>query len=104
MKSAIFLASLLSAANGFEYNTLKPGKCPSKPGSIDGFVSTEFNYNILKGIWINVFDRKVLNEQYKCIHVDFGEVQEGNAKVPKNIHTFEYLQTAQSVYNSPVKE
>ena len=47
--------------DAFKYE-MKEGHCPYKPGEILSTLSGRANLNFLDGNWINVFDRKELNE------------------------------------------
>lgn len=46
----------------------------------------------------------MLNEQLKCIHVDFEKLADGQQELPENLHSFEFLQTAQRLQTFTGKE
>ena len=50
----------------------------------------------MEGTWINIFDRKELNRDYKCYTVIFEKNDpftdvDGNSTKPDNFYSFEYL-------------
>ena len=45
------------------------GRCPVAPGDLDSNVKRSLNYEKLSGNWINIYDRKHLNEHLKCFGV-----------------------------------
>lgn len=47
----------------------KEGHCPFQAGEIASTVKGNLNAHKLTGRWMNVFDRAVLNEEYKCYGV-----------------------------------
>ena len=59
-KAALFVPALVS---GFKYDELQEGKCPFKPGEIETMKMDPLK---LEGVWVNVFDRKRLNDHIKC--------------------------------------
>ena len=62
-------ASLLAIiVFGFKYDELERGHCPFKPGEIE---TINMDPEVLNGVWINIFDRKILNEHMKCYSIRF---------------------------------
>jgi len=55
------------AIHGLVYDNLKQGPCSYKSGDI---ALDPMDVNELNGFWINVFDRKELNNLYKCYSVE----------------------------------
>jgi hypothetical protein len=47
------------------------GACPFKAGALDSNVKQTLNAHRLAGPWVNLYDRKVLDEDYKCYGVNF---------------------------------
>jgi hypothetical protein len=64
-KLAVLMPMMASA---FRYNELKPGRCPHRPGDIE---TAKFAAGDIEGLWLNVFDRKALNEEIKCYSARF---------------------------------
>ena len=60
--------ALLSCSNAVEYPE-KEGHCPINAGVIPSNVKDTLNPHRITGKWMNVFDRKSLNERHKCYGV-----------------------------------
>ena len=69
-KLTLLLAALQGYTEAFQYD-VKEGHCPYKPGEIKSHAVHLNDLGFLEGPWINVFDRKELNENIKCYSVDF---------------------------------
>ena len=76
------------------------GPCPFKAGALDSNVKTSLNAHRLAGPWVNIYDRKVLNDEYKCYGVNLlhthsfppGEGVLENEELMKDVpKVFEYL-------------
>ena len=65
----LLIISLLQLTlSAFKYEQSTPGKCPYKPGEIK---APQIDTSTLNGVWLNIFDRKELNEHLKCYSVWF---------------------------------
>ena len=65
---AAFLQNQVSAV----YYPEGEGACPFKPGALDSNVKASLNAHRLAGPWVNLYDRKIINENsYKCYGVNF---------------------------------
>ena len=71
MKSSMFILSLLKSDVNAVYYPEAEGGCPFKAGALDSNVKTSLNAHRLAGPWVNLYDRKVLNDDYKCYGVNF---------------------------------
>ena len=78
------------------------GPCPFKAGALDSNVKTSLNAHKLAGPWVNIYDRKVLNDEYKCYGVNLihthayppGEGTLDNEELMKDVpKVFEYLKS-----------
>ena len=102
MKSSLFILSLLKSDVSAVYYPEAEGACPFKAGALDSNVKASLNAHRLAGPWVNLYDRKILNDEYKCYGVNFIhthsfpndegalENEELMADVPK---VFEYLKS-----------
>merc|ERR1719460_1116144 len=78
------------------------GPCPYKAGALDSNVKHTLNAHKLAGPWVNIYDRKVLNDEYKCYGVNFvhthafpqGEGVLGNEELMKDVpKVLEYMKS-----------
>jgi hypothetical protein len=94
--------SLLNSEVSAVYYPEAEGACPFKAGTLGSNVKGSLNAHRLAGPWVNLYDRKILNDEYKCYGVNFIhthsfpnedgalENEELMADVPK---VFEYLKS-----------
>jgi hypothetical protein len=61
---------LTNTIDAFTFENVKEGPCSLKVGDGKG---AKFDVNQIKGKWINHYDRKDLNEHYKCYGMDFDQ-------------------------------
>jgi hypothetical protein len=61
--------TLLQVIKAFKYDRTAPGACPYKPGDLA--TKVEMDTSLLPGVWLNVYDRKDLNDDIKCYSVMF---------------------------------
>ena len=59
MIKQILILTVLKLTKALKYEAVKPGHCPYQPGEIK---SEAIDSKFLNGYWINVFDRKELND------------------------------------------
>ena len=71
MKSSLFILSLLKSKVSAVYYPEAEGGCPFKAGALDSNVKGSLNAHRLAGPWVNLYDRKILNDEYKCYGVNF---------------------------------
>ena len=102
IKSSLIVLSLLKSEVSAVYYPEAEGACPFKAGALDSNVKANLNAHRLAGPWVNLYDRKVLNDEYKCYGVNFIhthsfqeedgvlENEEAMKDVPK---VFEYLKS-----------
>lgn len=62
---------LTNSIDAFVFENVKDGPCSLAQGAGKG---AAFDANLLKGQWINHYDRKDLNEHYKCYGMDFDQL------------------------------
>ena len=62
------------------------GACPFKAGELDSNVKGTLNAHRLAGPWVNIYDRKILNDEYKCYGVNL-------------IHTHSFPQEEDAIAN-----
>ena len=48
-----------------QYKLVKPGKCPHKPGSMNG--TENLDLELLQGPWMKMFDEAALAKNYSCM-------------------------------------
>ena len=58
---------------------MKEGKCPYKPGDIKNDMIAKVDAELLHGTWINIYDRKHLNDHMKCVSVSFDDFRDSLA-------------------------
>lgn len=57
--------SQVKSIRAFKYE-IKDGKCPIKPGEVSSLVHGQIDLERLDGLWINIYDRKILNKNLQC--------------------------------------
>jgi hypothetical protein len=67
----MLLLTLLKSRLSAVYYPEAEGGCPFKAGALDSNVKGSLNAHRLAGPWVNLYDRKVLNDEYKCYGVNF---------------------------------
>lgn len=70
IKSSLLLISLLKNEVSAVYYPEAEGACPFKAGTLDSNVKASLNAHRLAGPWVNLYDRKILNDEYKCYGVN----------------------------------
>ena len=96
MKNPILNLLLVSlyTTKAFRYEATKTGHCPYKPGDIK---SPKFNSEILStSQWLNIYDRKELNDHHTCYSVRFEQTGE-DSEMESHPHIFEYLQLSTNI-------
>ena len=78
---------------------MKEGHCPYKPGDIK--VVKKVNAELLHGTWINIYDRKHLNDHMKCVSLSFEDYMSVDDDEPgKNFPTYSMMNLSK---NPPVE-
>jgi hypothetical protein len=71
LSSSLIIFSLLKSDVSAVYYPEADGPCPFKAGALDSNVKGTLNAHRLAGPWVNIYDRKILNDEYKCYGVNF---------------------------------
>ena len=102
IRSTLAVVSLLKSQVNAVYYPEADGACPFKAGSLDSNVKVNLNAHRLAGPWVNIYDRKILNDEYKCygvnlIHTHSFPDEEGileDEQLMKDVpKVFEYLKS-----------
>lgn len=98
---------LVKGTQGFKSNLgMKEGHCPYKPGDIKVDMVAKINAELLHGTWINIYDRKHLNDHMKCVSVafeDYHEDRDEDAGPQKNFPTYSLLNISKNPVKKPVE-
>ena len=76
MKLLTYLLLTQGCSASFKQNlAMKKGHCPYKAGDIKVDMVAKVEAELLQGSWINIYDRKHLNDHVKCVSVAFEDYQ-----------------------------
>ena len=107
MRSISTLLLSLSVTNAnLQYHT-KEGPCPVKPGEVWSNVKGSLNAYQMSGVWVNIFDRILLNDHHKCYGIKLMHeyLDEADASDPEKLKdarkVFEYMKSTSRAYDLP---